>query len=149
LTVLLFSLLILAAISTNNHPKYLANWTAFGIKNYVFAISFAIILFSIAGIPPLAGFFSKFFVLLSAISNEYYVSCFYIVFISSIACFYYIRLIKIFFFVKTSKNSFWLSNNSKKNADIILSSLMFFNIAFFIRPDFISHFSAVICFSIL
>jgi NADH-quinone oxidoreductase subunit N len=103
LTVLLFSLLILAAISTSNQPKYLANWTSFGIKNYVFAISFTIILFSIAGIPPLAGFFSKFFVLLSAISYEYYVSCLYIVFISSIACFYYIRLIKIFFFIKTSK----------------------------------------------
>ena len=149
LTVLLFSLLILAAISTNNHPKYLANWTSFGIKNYVFAISFALILFSIAGIPPLAGFFSKFFVLLSAISNEYYVSCFYIVFISSIATFYYIRLIKIFFFVKTSKNSFWLSARSKKNADIILSILMFLNLVFFVRPDFISQLSAVICFSIL
>jgi NADH-quinone oxidoreductase subunit N len=87
------------------YPKYLANLTSIGLKNYLFAITFALILFSIAGIPPLAGFFSKFFVLLSIISQKYYVTSVIIVIISSIACFYYIRLIKIFFFVKTAKNS--------------------------------------------
>ena len=53
-----------------------------GLKNYLVAITLAIILFSIAGVPPLAGFFSKFFVLLSAISNEYYFLSFFIVFLS-------------------------------------------------------------------
>ena len=32
-----------------------------GLKNYTFVISFTLVLFSIAGIPPLAGFFSKFY----------------------------------------------------------------------------------------
>jgi len=149
LTLLLFSLLILVSISTNNNPKYLANWTSFGLNNYLFAISFTLILFSIAGIPPLAGFFSKFFVLLSIVSNGYYLSAFYIIIISSIGCFYYIRLIKMFFFTKFSKNSFWLSNPTKKNTDLILATLMFLNIAFFIRPEFISHISTVVCFSII
>jgi NADH-quinone oxidoreductase subunit N len=149
MTILLFSLLILASISTNNNPKYLANWTSFGSKNYLFAISFTLILFSIAGIPPLAGFFSKFFVLLTAVSNGYYFSSFYIIFISSIACFYYIRLIKMFFFTKFSKNSFWLANSAKKNTDGILALLMFFNLAFFLKPEFVSHFATVIAFSVV
>jgi NADH:ubiquinone oxidoreductase subunit 2 (subunit N) len=69
-------------------------------------MSFAVTLFSIAGIPPLAGFFSKFLILFSFISQEYLITSVTIVLISSVACFYYIRLIKTFFFVKSSKNSF-------------------------------------------
>jgi NADH-quinone oxidoreductase subunit N len=61
-------------------------------------------MFSTAGIPPLAGFFSKFFVLLNTVGQGYYYLAFVIVLISSAACFYYIRLIKIFFFVKNTKN---------------------------------------------
>jgi NADH:ubiquinone oxidoreductase subunit 2 (subunit N) len=106
LTILLFSLLIFSTLKTSSYPKYLANLTSLGLKNYLFAISFALILFSIAGIPPLAGFFSKFFVLFTIVAQEYYVTSLIIILISSVACFYYIRLIKIFFFVKSSKNSF-------------------------------------------
>jgi NADH:ubiquinone oxidoreductase subunit 2 (subunit N) len=36
-------------------------------------MSFTLVLFSVAGIPPLAGFFSKFLILLSVVSQEYYV----------------------------------------------------------------------------
>jgi NADH-quinone oxidoreductase subunit N len=70
LTVLLFSLLIFSTLTTSAYPKYLANLTSIGLKNYLFAISFTLILFSIAGIPPLAGFFSKFFVLFSVIAKK-------------------------------------------------------------------------------
>jgi NADH-quinone oxidoreductase subunit N len=71
----------------------------------VFAISFTFTLFSIAGIPPFVGFFSKFLVLLQLVSQNYIITALVIVIISSIACFYYIRLIKTFYFIKTTKNS--------------------------------------------
>jgi NADH-quinone oxidoreductase subunit N len=144
LTILLFSLLIFTTTSTTTYPKYLSNLTSIGLKNYLFAISFSLILFSIAGIPPLAGFFSKFFVLFSIIAQKYYITSFIIVIISSIACFYYIRLIKIFFFVKSSKNSVWLSNTSKQNTEILIGLLLFFNVFFFFRPDFFSHFASIL-----
>jgi len=76
------------------------------LKNYLFSITFALILFSIAGVPPLAGFFSKFMILLSAVGQEYFFTSLLVILMSSVACFYYIRLIKIFFFTKTSKNDF-------------------------------------------
>jgi NADH-quinone oxidoreductase subunit N len=110
------------------------------------AITFTFVLFSIAGIPPMAGFFSKLFVILSIISQEYYITSFIIVIISSVACFYYIRLIKIFFFTKNAKNTFWLSNCLKQNTEILIGPLLFFNICFFLRPTFFSHFSTVIGF---
>jgi NADH-quinone oxidoreductase subunit N len=68
-------------------------------------ISFSLVLFSISGIPPLAGFFSKLAILTSVISYQYYFTSITVVILSSIASFYYIRLIKTFFFVKTGKNT--------------------------------------------
>jgi len=75
------------------------------MKNSIFTIAFAFALFSVAGIPPLAGFFSKFFVLLSVISHEYYLTAISIIILSAIGCFYYIRLIKIFYFIGDRKNA--------------------------------------------
>jgi NADH:ubiquinone oxidoreductase subunit 2 (subunit N) len=69
--------------------------------------------------------------------------------ISSVACFYYIRLIKIFFFVKNSKNSFWISTMSKTNTELIIAPFFFVNISFFLLPDFLSNFANVIGFVIL
>jgi NADH:ubiquinone oxidoreductase subunit 2 (subunit N) len=63
---------------------------------------------------------------------------------SSVACFYYIRLIKIFFFTKTSKNGFWLSNVKKQNTEILIGFLLFFNSFFFLRPDLLSNFSTAV-----
>jgi len=105
LTITTFGILINASSSTTIQPKYLINLSAIGSKNYIFAVTFALNILAVAGIPPLAGFFSKFFILLSVIGAEYYFTALAIVFFSSIACFYYIRLIKIMFFVKDSKNT--------------------------------------------
>jgi NADH:ubiquinone oxidoreductase subunit 2 (subunit N) len=71
------------------------------------------------------------------------------VLISSAACFYYIRLIKIFFFVKNTKNFYWMSNVNKTNTEIIIAPLFFFNILFVIKPDLISQLANVISFIIL
>lgn len=148
LTVLLFSTLIYSVVTTNNYPKYLINWTSLCLKNYIYAITFTFILFSIAGVPPLAGFFSKFFVLFSVIAQEYYLIGVFVIVLSSIACFYYIRLIKIFFFSKTGKNDFWLSSTTTTNNEIIIGCLMLFNTCFFINPDLLSNFSTSVALSL-
>jgi NADH-quinone oxidoreductase subunit N len=105
LTIALFATLINASVGTNMQPKYLINLSSIGSKNYIFSVTFSLIILAIAGIPPLAGFFSKFFILLAVIGAKYYFVSLIVIFFSSIACFYYIRLVKIVFFVKDSKNS--------------------------------------------
>ena len=114
MTISLFALLINASINFTFQPKYLINLSGVGSKNYIFAITFVFIILSIAGVPPLAGFFTKFFILLSLIGSNYFFVSLIVIFFSSIACFYYIRLVKIMFFVKQVKNSFWITHNSKK-----------------------------------
>jgi NADH-quinone oxidoreductase subunit N len=93
------------AVTTVVPPKYLINYSSIGSKNCVFAITFCLVILSVAGIPPLAGFFSKLFVLISLIGSEYYTIGLIVIFFSTISCFYYIRFVKILFFAeKNCKN---------------------------------------------
>jgi NADH-quinone oxidoreductase subunit N len=104
LTITTFAILINTASATLIQPKYLINLAGIGSKNHIFAATFGLVILAIAGIPPLAGFFSKFFILVSVIGAEFYFTSLVIILFSSIACFYYIRLVKIMFFLKDSKN---------------------------------------------
>ena len=78
--------------------NYIAQFSGISRINPVLALTFSFTLLSIAGIPPLAGFFSKYLILLNAVSNEYYLLAFVAVMTSAISTFYYLRLIKWFFF---------------------------------------------------
>ena len=66
--------------------------------NPLLAFSLTLILFSMAGIPPLIGFFAKLFVLLASLQNEFYGLSIIAVLLSCVACFYYIRFIKLMYF---------------------------------------------------
>ena len=62
------------------------------------AFLLAMLFFSLAGIPPLAGFFAKFYVFLAAIEAELYTLAIIGVLASVVGAFYYLRIIKIMFF---------------------------------------------------
>jgi len=66
--------------------------------NPVIALTLALAFLSTAGIPPLAGFLSKWLILLSGISNGYYLICIIAVISSVIAGVYYVRLVQIIYF---------------------------------------------------
>lgn len=61
-------------------------------------ISYLIIFFSFASIPPLAGFISKFYVILQMFVNDNYLIGIYILVLSAFATYYYINIIKLAFF---------------------------------------------------
>jgi NADH-quinone oxidoreductase subunit N len=105
LTITTFSILINTAAATATSPKYMINFSGIGYKNYIFATSFGLTILAVAGIPPLAGFFSKLFILISTIGANYYFTTMIVIIFSSISCYYYIRLVKILFFVKGQKNN--------------------------------------------
>jgi NADH-quinone oxidoreductase subunit N len=62
------------------------------------ALFMLLMMFSMAGIPPLAGFYGKFFIFLSAIQSELYVLAVVGVLTSVVAAFYYLRIIKTMYF---------------------------------------------------
>ena len=68
------------------------------------AFSLAILMFSTAGIPPLAGFFSKFYILKSAITFSLLPYAIIAVIFSAISAFYYLRIVKIMYFDEPNGN---------------------------------------------
>lgn len=105
MTLALFSLLFLSGMR-NDSQKYLINWTSLFERNFAAALAFALILCSVAGIPPLAGFYSKLCIMLCLLEKNMVYATIIITIFSSIACFYYIKLIKIFFFTSGYKSLF-------------------------------------------
>ena len=64
----------------------------------VMALMLAVLLFSLAGIPPLAGFFAKFYVFLAAIEAGLYILAVVGVLLSVVGAYYYLRIVKIMYF---------------------------------------------------
>jgi NADH-quinone oxidoreductase subunit N len=62
------------------------------------ALMLAILLFSLAGIPPLAGFFAKFYVFLAAIHAGLYALAVIGVLLSVVGAYYYLRIVKVMYF---------------------------------------------------
>ena len=83
-------------------------------KNHpVLSLSLLVILFSLAGIPPLAGFFAKFYVFKSVIEQSMYFLAIVGLLSTVIAAFYYLRIIKVIYFDEEKEkydtdHSIWL-----------------------------------------
>jgi len=67
-------------------------------NNPMMAFLLAMLLFSLAGIPPLAGFFGKFYVFLAAINSGLYTLAVIGVLSSVVGAYYYLRIVKIMYF---------------------------------------------------
>ena len=63
-----------------------------------YAFVFAMLMFSLAGIPPLAGFFGKFYVFLAAVNAGLYPLAVIGVVASVVGAYYYLRIVKIIYF---------------------------------------------------
>jgi NADH-quinone oxidoreductase subunit N len=92
--------------------------------NPLIAISLAVLMFSMAGIPPMAGFFGKFFVFIEAIKEANYEIAIIGVVASVVACFYYLRIIKVMYFEQPSKEKY-MGKISKQSKCVIFLSVLF------------------------
>ena len=78
--------------------KFLADFSSLVQTNPLLATSLALNLLSLAGIPPLAGFLGKYYLLAAAVHSSLYALAFVAAFTTVISCVYYIRLIKVCYF---------------------------------------------------
>jgi NADH-ubiquinone oxidoreductase chain 2 len=111
---LIQSIMVEDETGTENDINYISELKCQFFLNPVLSISLTICLFSMAGIPPLIGFFSKQFVLYSAIQNGYYFMSIIAIIVSIISASYYLKIIKILF---TEEEN--LSDYSDKELKII------------------------------
>tara|TARA_B100001057_G_scaffold339755_1_gene340573 strand:+ start:3343 stop:4761 length:1419 start_codon:yes stop_codon:yes gene_type:complete len=100
-------------------------------KNHpLLSLSLLVILFSLAGIPPLAGFFAKFYIFKSVIEQSMYFLAIVGLLSTVIAAFYYLRIIKIIYFDKEkekydSDHSLWLKFSLVSSTLLILIYFIF------------------------
>jgi hypothetical protein len=103
--------------------KFISELKGQFLSNPLISLSFSICLFSMAGIPPLIGFFSKQFVLYSAVLNGYFFISIVAILASVISASYYLKIIKVLHDknVTNSIKSFW-GNEKIKNFSLQNSS---------------------------
>ena len=100
-------------------------------KNHpLLSISLLIILFSLAGIPPLAGFFAKFYIFKSVLEQSMYFLAIVGLLSTVVAAFYYLRIIKVMYFDKEKEkydndHSLWLKFSLTVSTIIILIYFIF------------------------
>jgi len=105
-------------------------------QNPLLAISFLITMFSLAGIPPLAGFFAKFYVFMSVIESGMYTLAIIGLLSTVISAFYYLRIIKIIYFDEI-KNPLDKIKNLGITGTVFLSCSILF--LFFLYPSVINN----------
>ena len=106
-------------------------------KNHpMLALGFLIILFSLAGVPPLAGFFAKFYIFMAVIEAKMYTLAIIGLVTSVVSAFYYLRIIKVIYFDKPIE-PFEESNDWGLKAPLVLSSILI--LIYFIYPSILTE----------
>jgi NADH-quinone oxidoreductase subunit N len=99
-------------------------------SNPPMALFLALLLFSLAGIPPLAGFFAKFYVFLAAIEARLYTLAVLGVLASVVGAYYYLLIVKIMYFDEPEKGFAPMPIELKA----VLGVAGLFNLLFFVYP---------------
>lgn len=125
-----------------NNTIYITELAGLSRQHPILAITLSIVLLSLAGIPPLAGFFSKYLVLVAAIENNYLVLAILAILGSVISGFYYLRIIKWIYFKDSEDYYYRIIANPTQiqisvSSSIIIAATFFLIVTFLIYPSWI------------
>ncbi len=95
------------------------------------ALLLAAFMFSLAGVPPLAGFFGKFYVFMAAINAKLYVLAVLGVLSSVVGAYYYLRIVKIMYFDEAAEP---LAKPVRGELGTVMTLTGLFTILFFVMP---------------
>lgn len=130
---------------TDKFSKELGDLALLRKSNPALAVSFTLTMFSIAGIPPLIGFFAKMGVFLSVLHAKYYFIALLAILCSVVSTFYYIRIIKILYFENLLVGK--LYNPLRSSKTFVFSILIFSLLFLFVNPTilYLTVYKAILC----
>lgn len=137
---------IFLVIYNSNFTKnyFIIELSNVNITNKIFGLTWLILILSIAGIPPLSGFISKWVILNALIDYNYIISALIGIIFSAIAVGYYLRIIKIIYFQKYFSYLSWESvlklryyENNFNITNYLLGFVIYVNIALIFYPSLI------------
>ena len=123
--------------TTKRSLTYLTDFNIFAQNNYLYSIAFVVILFSMAGIPPLGGFFGKYYLFLHSFEVGHILLVVTGMITSVIATYYYLRIIKIMWFEKPLISRLSFKANFSETLFFIYVMIEFLLIGFLIWSPWI------------
>ena len=113
-------------------------------KHPMLSFSLLVVLFSLAGIPPLAGFFAKFYVFMAVIEQSMFFLAIVGLLATVIAAFYYLRIIKVIYF-DNEREMYDTNHSIGLKMSLIITTILI--LIYFIYPnsliDFVSKINLV------
>jgi NADH-quinone oxidoreductase subunit N len=122
---------VILSMKRNGQPmEQISDFAGLSRTNPLLAFFFAMLLFSLAGIPPLAGFFAKWYVFVAAIKAGLFTLAVIGVLTSVVGAFYYLTIIKVMYFDEPAGGI----EPMRIELRTVLAVAGIFNIFFFVYP---------------
>lgn len=116
----LTAFLVVVIIEKTQASHHLESYQGLARRSPLLAAAMFLALLSLAGVPPLAGFFSKFFILLSAAQSGLFGIVFFAAVNVAISLYYYLNVVKIIYFDKPATSTTLTLETSSKWVLIVL-----------------------------
>jgi NADH-quinone oxidoreductase subunit N len=123
---------------STHEDNSLSSWKGFGRKNPWMGAALSIFLFSLAGIPPFAGFMGKYFVFAAAIGNGIIVPAVVGILTSVVGAYYYISVVKSMYFDDKDEPKVITSKDMGPVAGIVI--LVILVLAFGVFPSLVQEY---------
>ena len=133
--------ILLSLKKSNQYIEKISDLDGLSKSNPIISISLAIIMLSMAGIPPFIGFFGKFYVFVAAIESGLYLLSILGVLASVISAYYYLRIIKVMYFDDLNKNAIF-DLNLMLESKILLFVLVLIISLFIVYPSILINFTS-------
>ncbi|MBA5724321.1 NADH-quinone oxidoreductase subunit NuoN [Candidatus Liberibacter sp.] len=125
-----FSCMLSLRYQDGKNIKNISDLSGLSKRDPFLACILTVLMFSLAGIPPFAGFFGKYFVFFSAIDRKLYLFTIIGLLSSVVSAYYYLRIVKVMWFDKVIDDSILIL--VRKEIRLILGVIGFFAIAYFL-----------------
>lgn len=132
MTVAMFACLLLLRNDNDHYYETISDLSGLSDTHPKLSLSIAVLMFSMAGVPPLAGFFAKLYIILPAIEQHMYGLAIATVIASVIASYYYLKVVKVMYFDKAKVE---FSNSFGYAIPVVIFVGVIFNIVFVFIPN--------------
>ena len=123
-------------LKDGEYKENISDLSGISKKHPLLAFSLLIILFSLAGVPPLGGFFAKFYIFVSVLEQKMYTLAIVGLLTTVMSAFYYLKIIKTIYF-DDSKITYESQRNKTAQISIFASCTIL--ITFFLYPSVLNN----------
>lgn len=122
---------VVSAIYLQSGHETIISYNGLYRTNPKLSLTMMLALFSLAGIPPVAGFFGKFFLFASAASKGFYILVLIAVLNATVSLYYYLRVVKAMFIDKSENPIPYFKSDPVTRMGLIICVSGIFLIGFF------------------